>query len=163
VTLRLSALPAGRPLPPERFVVLISVKRPSWPQGHSGGGRIRSIDESSDRKSNTDLPACRIVLLCLCTVIRIEISSSLSPWILRLWSSSVWHTAVWYMCGSILEEPFVCGFRVYVSEILVHVNHTTTYQVQKTLNSVHRYSSRLEVTVPRPWKEVRRLVGMMLV
>jgi hypothetical protein len=43
---RFSAQCAGRPLPPGRFVVLISVKRLSRPQGHSGAGRIRSIAKS---------------------------------------------------------------------------------------------------------------------
>jgi hypothetical protein len=36
----LSALCAGRPLPPERFLLLISV-RLSRPKGHSAAGRIR--------------------------------------------------------------------------------------------------------------------------
>jgi hypothetical protein len=62
-TVRLSALPAGRHLSPGRFLVLISVKRLSRLQGHSGAGRIRSIEISSDLIGNRirDLLACSIV------------------------------------------------------------------------------------------------------
>jgi hypothetical protein len=41
---KVSALSAGRPLPSGRFLVLISVKRPSRPQGYSAARRIRSIE-----------------------------------------------------------------------------------------------------------------------
>jgi hypothetical protein len=52
-----------RRLLPGRFLILISVKRLSRPQGHSAVGRIRSIDKSSDLIGNRtrDLPACSIV------------------------------------------------------------------------------------------------------
>jgi hypothetical protein len=52
----------GRPLPPGRFLVLISV-RLSRPQGHNAAGRIRSIETSNDLIGNLtgDLPACSIV------------------------------------------------------------------------------------------------------
>jgi hypothetical protein len=55
--------PAGRPLPPERFLVLISVKRLSRPQGYSAAGRIRSAEKSSGLIGNwtRDLPAYSIV------------------------------------------------------------------------------------------------------
>jgi hypothetical protein len=48
MVVRLSALPAGRPLPSARFLVLtrISVKRLSQPQGHIAAGRIRSIEKN---------------------------------------------------------------------------------------------------------------------
>jgi hypothetical protein len=59
----LSALRAGRALPPGTFLVLISVKRPSLPQGHSAAERIRSIEKSNDLIGNRtrDIPACGIV------------------------------------------------------------------------------------------------------
>jgi hypothetical protein len=59
ITVRLSALRAGRPLPPGRFLVLISV-RLSRPQGHSAAGRIGSIKKYNDIFGNRsrDLPAC---------------------------------------------------------------------------------------------------------
>jgi hypothetical protein len=41
---RVTSRPAGRPLPPGRFLVLISVKRLSRPQGHNAAKRIRSIE-----------------------------------------------------------------------------------------------------------------------
>jgi hypothetical protein len=58
-----SALRAGRPLLPGRFLVLISVKKLSRPQGHIAAGRIRSTEKSSDLNGNRtrDLPACSIV------------------------------------------------------------------------------------------------------
>jgi hypothetical protein len=61
MAVRLSALRAGHPLPPGRFLVLISVKRLSEPQGHSAAGRIRSTEKSNDIGNRTrDLPACSI-------------------------------------------------------------------------------------------------------
>jgi hypothetical protein len=56
-----SALSAGRPLPPGRF--LISVTRLSQLQGHSAAGRIRSIEKSNDLIGNRarDLPTCSIM------------------------------------------------------------------------------------------------------
>jgi hypothetical protein len=56
------ALRAGRPLPPGRFLVLISDKSRVDPQGHSAGGRIRSTEKSNDLRSRTrDLPVCSTV------------------------------------------------------------------------------------------------------
>jgi hypothetical protein len=59
MAVRLSVLLVGCPLPPGRFLVLISVKRLSRPQGHSAAGRIRSIEKSNDLIGNpiSDLPA----------------------------------------------------------------------------------------------------------
>jgi hypothetical protein len=65
--------------PPERFLVLLSVKRPSRLQGQNAAGRIRSNEKSSDFIGNGthDLPACSIVpqsttlkwsMLCNCVV-----------------------------------------------------------------------------------------------
>jgi hypothetical protein len=65
MAVRLSALRAGRPpfTSTGRFLVLISVKRLSRPQGYSAAGRIRSIEKSSDLRSNRtrDLSAFSIV------------------------------------------------------------------------------------------------------
>jgi hypothetical protein len=63
MAVRLSALRAGRPLLPRRFLVLISVKRLRRHQGHSAGGRIRWIEKSNDLIGNRtrDLPASSIV------------------------------------------------------------------------------------------------------
>jgi hypothetical protein len=62
MAVRLSALRAGRPLPPGRFLVLIC-QRLNRPQNHSAAGRIRSIEKSNDitRNRTRDLPACSIV------------------------------------------------------------------------------------------------------
>jgi hypothetical protein len=58
----LSASRAGHPLPLGRFLVLISVKRLSLPQGDSAAGSVRSIKKSSDIGNRTrDLPACSTV------------------------------------------------------------------------------------------------------
>jgi hypothetical protein len=63
MAVRLSALRDGRPLPPGRFLVLISVKRLSRPQGHRAAGKIRSIEKSNELIGNRirDLPACSSV------------------------------------------------------------------------------------------------------
>jgi hypothetical protein len=63
MAMKLSALRAGCNLPPGRFLVLISVKRPRRPQGHSEAGRIRLIEKSNDLIGNRtcDLPACSLV------------------------------------------------------------------------------------------------------
>jgi hypothetical protein len=45
MAVRLSALCAGHPLPPGIFLVLISVKRLSRPQGHNVAGRVRYIEK----------------------------------------------------------------------------------------------------------------------
>jgi hypothetical protein len=48
--------------PPGRFLVLISVKKLSRPQGHSAAGRIRSIEKIHLIGTRIrDLPACSIV------------------------------------------------------------------------------------------------------
>jgi hypothetical protein len=63
MTVRLSALSAGRPLPPGRFLVFIPVMRLSPPQGQSAAERIRSVEKFSDLIGNRirDLSACTIV------------------------------------------------------------------------------------------------------
>jgi hypothetical protein len=60
---RLSALRAGRPLPPGKFLVLISVTDLVDPHGHSAAGSIRSLEKSSDLIGNRtcDYPACSIL------------------------------------------------------------------------------------------------------
>jgi hypothetical protein len=60
-----SALYAGHHLLlPGRFLLLISVKRLRWSQGHSAAGRVGWFEKSSDliRIWTCDLPACSIVL-----------------------------------------------------------------------------------------------------
>jgi hypothetical protein len=63
MAVKMSALQAGRPLPRERFLVLISVKRLSRTQGHSTAGRVRSTEKSNDLIGNRtrDIPTCGIV------------------------------------------------------------------------------------------------------
>jgi hypothetical protein len=57
MAVRLSALRAGRPLPPGRFLL-------SQPHGHSAAGGIMSIEKCNDLIGNRirDLQACSIVL-----------------------------------------------------------------------------------------------------
>jgi hypothetical protein len=59
----LSALRTGRLYPQEIFLVLISVKRLSRPQGHTSARGIKSLKNSSDPIGNRtrDLPACSAV------------------------------------------------------------------------------------------------------
>jgi hypothetical protein len=63
MAVRLSALCAGRPLHPGRFLVLISVKGWVDPQAYSAAERIRSIEKSNDLIANQtrDHPASSIV------------------------------------------------------------------------------------------------------
>jgi hypothetical protein len=61
---------AGGPLSPGRFLVLISVKRPSQLQGHSAPGRIRSIEKPNDLIGNRTrnlpyLESCNNFLFCI--------------------------------------------------------------------------------------------------
>jgi hypothetical protein len=60
---RLSALCTGRLYPQEIFLILISVKRLSQPQGHSAAGWFMSMKNSNDTIGNRtrDLPACSAV------------------------------------------------------------------------------------------------------
>jgi hypothetical protein len=63
MAVRLSALRAGRSLPPGRFLYSFMLDAKST-EGHSAAGRIRSIDKRlSDLigNRNRDLPACSIV------------------------------------------------------------------------------------------------------
>jgi hypothetical protein len=59
----LSALRAGRPLPPRKTPGTHFCQRLSRIEGHSAVGRIRSIEKSSEFIGNLtrNLPACRIV------------------------------------------------------------------------------------------------------
>jgi hypothetical protein len=63
MAVRLSAIHTSHPLPPGRFLVLMSVKRLSRHLGHSVAGRIMSVEKSSDLIVNwtRDHPACSIV------------------------------------------------------------------------------------------------------
>jgi hypothetical protein len=63
MAVRFSDLRACRPLPPGRFLVLISVRGRIDPQGHSAAGRIRSIEKFNDLIGNRtcNFPACSIV------------------------------------------------------------------------------------------------------
>jgi hypothetical protein len=63
--MRLSALRAGRPLTPGKFLVLISVKGLVKLQCHSAAGRIKSIEKSNDLIGNRtrDITACSRVSL----------------------------------------------------------------------------------------------------
>jgi hypothetical protein len=60
---KLSALRTGRLYLQEIFLVLISVKKLSRPQGHSPAERIMSMKNSNDTIGNRtrDLPACSAV------------------------------------------------------------------------------------------------------
>ena len=59
---RLSALRTSCLTPQEIFLVLISLKRLSWPQGQSVAGRIMSMQKCNIIRNQTcDLPACSTV------------------------------------------------------------------------------------------------------
>jgi hypothetical protein len=63
MAVRLSALHAGRPLPPKNIPGTHFCYRLSRPQGHSTAGRIRSIEKKIHliETRTRDLPACSIV------------------------------------------------------------------------------------------------------
>jgi hypothetical protein len=63
MAVRLPVLRARVPLPPGRFLVLISVTRLSRPQGHSAAGKVSSIEKIHLIWTRTrGFPACSIVL-----------------------------------------------------------------------------------------------------
>jgi hypothetical protein len=63
MAVRLSALRAGRSLPPRKIPGTQFCQRLSRPQGHSAAGRIRSIEKSNDLIGirSRNFPACSIV------------------------------------------------------------------------------------------------------
>jgi hypothetical protein len=63
MTARLSALRTGRPLPPGRFLILISVRDRVDPKAHSATRRIRWIENFNDLIGNrsSELPVSSIV------------------------------------------------------------------------------------------------------
>jgi hypothetical protein len=63
VAVRLSALRAGRPLPPRKISGTHLCLRLSRPRGHNAAGNIRWIEESNDLigNRNRDLSTCSIV------------------------------------------------------------------------------------------------------
>jgi hypothetical protein len=73
------SLTCQQPFTPERFLVLISVKRLNQPQGHSAAGRIWSLEKSSGLigYQTPNLLACTRVpqptsLLRACVLIYVE-------------------------------------------------------------------------------------------
>jgi hypothetical protein len=63
MAVRLSDLRVGRPLPPVRFLVHISLRGLVDTQGDSATGKIRAVEKYKDLIENrtSDLPACNIV------------------------------------------------------------------------------------------------------
>jgi hypothetical protein len=63
MAVRVSALRAGRPLPPGRFLILLLEAEPTRTLSYGAVGRIRSIEKSNHLIGNRirDLPACSIV------------------------------------------------------------------------------------------------------
>jgi hypothetical protein len=63
MAMRLSALRAGRTLPPRKISGTHFCWRLSRPHGHSAAGRVRSIEESNDLIGiqTNDLQACSIM------------------------------------------------------------------------------------------------------
>jgi hypothetical protein len=83
MAMRLSALRAGRPLPPGRFLALFSVKSLSRPLGHIAAGSIGQIEKSNDLIENrtrdllafsivpqpTTLPCATFVIYSFCVIV----------------------------------------------------------------------------------------------
>jgi hypothetical protein len=86
MAVNLSALRAGRSLPPRKFPGTHFCYSLSRPQGHSAAGRIRSIEKSNDLVGNRtyDLPAF--------IVARVTYYPDLSP---------EWRWSKWWMTGRI--------------------------------------------------------------
>jgi hypothetical protein len=63
MAVKLSALRAGRPLPPRKIPGTQFCYRLSRPQGHSAAGRMKPIEKSNNLigNRNRDLPACSVV------------------------------------------------------------------------------------------------------
>jgi hypothetical protein len=77
MAISLSALGAGRSLPPRKIPGTYFCQRLSRPRGHNAAGRIRSIEKSNDLIGirSRDLPACSIVRVLLCsTMCKMEVS-----------------------------------------------------------------------------------------
>jgi hypothetical protein len=93
MAVRLSALRAGHPLPPGRFLVFISVKRLSRPNGHNAAGRITLIEKNPPhRDSNQFFSAPSLLTLTTsnffqlnpCGISPYVTSSLIRGWVCRL-------------------------------------------------------------------------------
>jgi hypothetical protein len=112
-----------------------------------------SVDKTSDIGNRTlDLPACSILLLCVRTEKYLQLHELRFPVPLAVNIKMVCDMLQFGNVRQRFGGTFCLQIQVVRREILVHVYHRTTCCVQKTLNLIHRSSSRLEVTVATPWK-----------
>jgi hypothetical protein len=120
--------------PAGRFLVLISLKGLSQPQGHSVAGWIRSIEKSSDLNGNRtrDLLACSIVPIATCTKWRVETMRQLFPVVKWLW---LHHK---YYMNYFIRNVNKHGHYVSLTE-LEDIRHSTNCNAQHHTTNLAKY------------------------
>jgi hypothetical protein len=127
MAVRLSGLCAGCPLPPRRFLVLISVRGWVNPRCHSASGKVRSIEKSNDLIGlrTHDLPACSIVPqpTTLPRALRLYMSISVKQY----WKDfqHIWLLKHNYTSRNTLNKTTICIWNKVVTTYFV--SSTTSY------------------------------------
>jgi hypothetical protein len=134
VSTRLSALRAGRPLPPWRFLVQICVRGLSRPQGHSAAEALGESKSHLIGTQTRDLPACNIVPQP--TTLPRDLSRSEWEAIsLQSWSASDIRNALYRITYKSLkyvitfELSAVVNFQIFVFWVTISCSLANEYQI----------------------------------
>jgi hypothetical protein len=137
MAVRLSAPRDDRPLPPGRFLVLISVRGWVDPRAIVAAGRIRSIEKSSDLIGDrtSDLPVCSVVPQPTTLCIKYSFMEPLIAVRCRLWLPCYFTLNT--LCWNI--------FRSYIKDSSHKINN---------MNELHKRI--IWKTRPACWKQEKR-------